>query len=260
MIPLRDDVPSRTYPLVNVTLIGLNIVAFVWEIGLGPGLERALFHVAVVPALFTGGHGALAVLDVVRTALDPGLAFRVFFSMFLHGGFAHLFGNMLYLLIFGDNVEDRMGHGRYLVFYLLCGWLATYAHILSNAGSRVPSIGASGAIAGVLGAYFALYPRARVVVAWPPPLLFFLPLTQLPALLVLGFWFVQQFLFGLFTPAMPGAEGGVAFWAHSGGFLAGLALVGLFAREQRRPTNRDLWFEAPRYRRRRRFDTEGPFS
>jgi len=260
MIPLRDDVPSRTYPIVNVALIGLNVVVFLWELGLGPGLERALFQAAVVPVLFTFGDGSLDLVDVVRSSLDPSLSFRVFFSMFLHGGFAHVFGNMLYLWIFGDNVEDRMGHGRYLVFYLLCGWLATYAHILSDGGSRLPSIGASGAIAGVLGAYVVLYPRARVVVAWPPPLLFFLPLMQLPALLVLGFWFVQQFLLGLFTLGPGTAEGGgVAFWAHAGGFLAGLCLVGLFARKQRRPRERDLWFEAPRYKR-RPIDTEGPFS
>jgi rhomboid family protein len=252
MIPLRDDVPSRTYPVVNLSLIGLNVAAFFWEVGQGPRLERALRHVAVVPSLFTGGDGVLGLVDVVVSALDPGLAFRVFFSMFLHGGLAHLLGNMLYLWIFGDNVEDRMGHGRYLVFYLLCGWLATYAHILSNGASRTPSIGASGAIAGVLGAYFLLYPRARVVVAWPPPLLFFLPLMHLPALLVLGFWFVQQFLFGVFSLGMPAAAaegGGVAFWAHAGGFLAGLVLVHLFARPERRPRSRDLWFEEPRYRR-----------
>ena len=255
MIPLRDDVPSRSYPVVNLALIGLNAVAFLWELGLGSGLEKALHHVAVVPVLFTGG-GPFGLLHVIGSALDPSLALRVFFSMFLHGGFAHLFGNMLYLWIFGDNVEDRMGHGRYLVFYLLCGWFATYAHILSDPGSRMPSIGASGAIAGVLGAYFVLYPRARVVVAWPPPLLFFLPLMQLPALLVLGFWFVQQFLFGLFSLATATAEtGGVAFWAHAGGFLVGLAFVKVFARAERRPTVRDLWFEDPRYRRRRRFDT-----
>ena len=260
MIPLRDDVPSRSYPVVNLALIGLNAVAFLWELGLGPGLEKALHHVAVVPVLFTGG-GPFGLLHVMGSALDPSLAFRVFFSMFLHGGFAHLLGNMLYLWIFGDNVEDRMGHGRYLVFYLLCGWFATYAHVLSDPGSRMPSIGASGAIAGVLGAYFVLYPRARVVVAWPPPLLFFLPLMQLPALLVLGFWFVQQFLFGLFSLATATAEtGGVAFWAHAGGFLVGLAFVKVFARAERRPTVRDLWFEDPRYRRRRRFDTGGPFS
>jgi rhomboid family protein len=252
MIPLRDDVPSRTYPVVNVALIALNALAFLWELGLGPGLERALYHVAVVPVLFTGGEH-FGLLRVIGSALDPALAFRVFLSMFLHGGFAHLLGNMLYLWIFGDNVEDRMGHGGYLVFYLLCGWLATYAHILSEAGSRIPSIGASGAIAGVLGAYFVLYPHARVVVAWPPPLLFFLPLMQLPAILVLGFWFVQQFLFGLFSlGAATAGTGGVAFWAHAGGFLVGLVLVTVFARAKRRPTARDLWFEDPRYRRRPR--------
>jgi membrane associated rhomboid family serine protease len=254
MIPLRDDVPSRTFPLVNITLIALNVLAFLWEMSLGPHIERALMQVAVVPLLFTGGDGSLGPGDVLTSAFDPQLSFRVFFSMFLHGGFAHIFGNMLYLWIFGDNVEDRMGHGRYLVFYLLCGWLASYAHVLSDPGSRLPSIGASGAIAGVLGAYFLLYPHARVVVAWPPPLLFFLPLMQIPALIMLGLWFLQQFLFGLGSLAFPTEGGGVAFWAHAGGFVAGLALVRLFERGERRPAARDLWWEDPRYQRQRRFD------
>jgi membrane associated rhomboid family serine protease len=251
MIPLRDDVPGRTVPIVNVGLIGLNVLAFLWELNLGPYLESALLRVAVIPVLFTGGDGSLDVVDLVAGPFDPDLSFRVFFSMFLHGGFAHLFGNMLYLWIFGDNVEDRMGHLRYLVFYLLCGWLASYAHILSAPETRLPSIGASGAIAGVLGAYFVLYPHARVVVAWPPPLLFFLPLMQVPALVVLGLWFLQQFVFGLGSLAFPSEEGGVAFWAHAGGFIAGFVLVRLFQREARRPDVRDLWWEDdPRYRRR----------
>ena len=251
MIPLRDDVPARTYPIVNVALIALNVLFFLWELSLGPALEPALMRLAVVPALFTGRDGILGPVDLLVTAIDPSLASRTLFSMFLHGGFAHILGNMLYLWIFGDNVEDRLGHGRYLVFYLASGWLASYAHIFFEGRSAVPAIGASGAIAGVLGAYFLLYPRARVVIAWPPPLLFFLPLMQVPALIVLGLWFLQQFLFGLGSLALPSEEGGgVAFWAHAGGFVAGMVLVRLFARTDRRPVARDYWWEAPRYERR----------
>jgi membrane associated rhomboid family serine protease len=251
VIPLRDDVPSRTYPFVNVSLIGLNVVAFLWELSLGPRLERALFQLSVVPRLFTGGDGTLGLVDIARSALDPSLAPRVLLSMFLHGGLAHIFGNMLYLWIFGDNVEDRMGHGRYLVFYLLCGWLASLAHVLSAPDSRLPSLGASGAIAGVLGAYFILYPRARVVVAWPPPLFLFLPLMQVPAFLMLGLWFFQEFISGLGSLGAPAETGGVAFWAHAGGFAAGMLLVRPFQRKQRRPVTRDFWWEVPPRRRRR---------
>ena len=153
--------------------------------------------------------------------------------MFLHGGWAHLLGNMLYLWIFGDNVEDRLGHFRYLVFYLLCGWTASYAHIWSQPASSVPSIGASGAIAGVLGAYITLYPRARVVTLLPLGL--FSQLVRLPAAVFLGLWFVQQFLLGAFDLAGPeGKGGGVAWWAHIGGFAAGFVLVRLFRKRGRR--------------------------
>ncbi len=159
MIPLRDDVPARTFPVVNVTIIVLNVVFFLMELGLGRQLQGFLFQAAVVPVLFTPDHaGAASVLEILLASLSPALGLRVLLSMFLHGGWLHIGGNMLYLWVFGDNVEDRMGHGRYAVFYLLCGWAATYAHILSQPASRMPSIGASGAIAGVLGAYLALYP------------------------------------------------------------------------------------------------------
>jgi membrane associated rhomboid family serine protease len=208
--------------------------------------------VAVVPVLYTGGDGSLGLGDVLFGIVRPELAFRLLVSLFLHGGFAHIFGNMLYLWIFGDNVEDRMGHGRYFVFYLICGTLASYAHVFSDPASRLPSIGASGAIAGVLGAYFVLYPRARVVVAWPPPLIFFLPLMQVPAFFMLGLWFLQEFVSGLGSLGAATADtGGVAFWAHAGGFVAGLLLVRPFQREARRPVARDLWWGEPRYRRAR---------
>jgi rhomboid family protein len=246
MIPLRDDVPSRTYPFVNVALIVANCAAFLWEVALGPRLERGVHALAVIPALFAGGDGVFGPLDVVRTTLDPAFSARTLFAMFLHGGWAHIFGNMLYLWIFGDNVEDRMGHLSYLVFYVLCGFVASYAHIFFSASSRMPSLGASGAIAGVLGAYLLLYPRARVVVAFPPPLIFFFPLLQVPALVVLGLWFLQQFLFGALTLAATAETGGVAWWAHIGGFVAGMLLVGVFQKKRRRPIARDQWWNARR--------------
>src|SRR5438128_10934022 len=149
MFPLSDHLPRRTTPFVNYVLIAANILMFFWELTLGPEIQRALFAVAFIPARFW---------------YSPDLAnvITIFVSMFLHGGWVHLGGNMLYLWIFGDNVEDRLGHGRYLIFYLACGTIATLAHAVMNPGSRVPSIGASGAIAGVLGAYLLLYPKARV--------------------------------------------------------------------------------------------------
>jgi membrane associated rhomboid family serine protease len=243
MIPLRDDVPSRTIPFVNYAIIALNVLAFVLELGMGRGLEGYLRQAAVIPALYAGGDGRLALAEVLVTSLQPGLGLRVFVSMFLHGGILHILGNMLYLWIFGDNVEDRMGHFRYLVFYLLCGWAAAYAHIWADAASRIPSIGASGAIAGVLGAYTVLYPRARVVTLLP--LGFFTQLVRVPAVFFLVFWFLQQFLYGALSLGARTAEtGGVAWWAHIGGFAAGLLLVGLFQRRRRRPAARDDWWSS----------------
>ena len=251
MIPLRDDVPSRTIPVVNNALITLNVLAFVAELGMGRGLDSYLRQAAVIPALYSGGDGRLALGEVVTTSLQPGLGLRVFVSMFLHGGVLHILGNMLYLWIFGDNVEDRVGHLRYLVFYLVCGWVATYAHIWADAGSRIPSIGASGAIAGVLGAYLVLYPRARVVTLLP--LGFFTQLVHVPAVFFLLFWFLQQFLYGALSLGARTAEaGGVAWWAHIGGFATGLLLVGLFQQRRRRPAGRDDWWTSRASSRRRR--------
>jgi membrane associated rhomboid family serine protease len=250
VIPLRDDVPSKTVPFVNYALIALNTFLFVVELGLGEGLTRFFYAAAVVPVLYTGPDRVLDPLEIVATSLSPDLGFRVLISMFLHGGWLHFIGNMLYLWIFGDNVEDRMGHGRYLVFYLLTGWAAAYAHIWSDPASRLPSIGASGAIAGVLGAYITLYPTARVIMLLP--LGIFTQLVQVPALFFLGIWFLQQFLSGFLSLAAPSAGGGVAWWAHIGGFVAGFVFVSLFARRSRRPGGRETWWdEDPRYRRHR---------
>jgi membrane associated rhomboid family serine protease len=242
VIPLRDDVPSRSVPFVNYALIAANALFFLMELGLGADLERFVARAAVVPVLFTGPDRALDLAEVLWTSLNPALGTRVLLAMFLHGGWAHLLGNMLYLWIFGDNVEDRLGHFRYLVFYLLCGWVASYAHIWADPASRVPSLGASGAIAGVLGAYLTLYPRARVVTLLPLGL--FTQLVQIRAVWFLGFWFLQQFLSGTLSLAVRTAQsGGVAWWAHIGGFAAGFLLVWVFQDPKRRAPARDSWWQ-----------------
>jgi membrane associated rhomboid family serine protease len=248
VIPLKDDVVARTFPFVNIGLILLNAIGFAYELGLSPSrLERFLYQAAVVPALYAGEDHALRPLEAILTSFHPELGARILISMFLHGGWAHILGNMLYLWIFGDNVEDRLGHFKYLAFYLLCGWTASYAHIWSQPVSGIPSIGASGAIAGVLGAYITLYPRARVVTLLPLGIL--APLVQLPAALFLGLWFVQQFVLGALDLATPaGAGGGIAWWAHIGGFAAGFVLVWVFRKPRR----------ASRQRRIPRFDTASP--
>lgn len=229
MIPLRDENPTERTPLVTWALILVNAVLFVYELTLGPGLEPFLQQAAFVPAraLGEGGPGL---------ASDGGSALL---SMFLHGGWAHFLGNMLFLWVFGDNIEDRLGHIRYLVFYLGAGFAATYAHALANPASTLPAIGASGAIAGVLGAYLVLHPRAPIVTVIF--LGFFFTTTRIPAIVYLPFWFVLQFVSGL---ASLGAEtaseaGGVAWFAHIGGFVAGpllLLLLGGFSRSRRRPS------------------------
>jgi membrane associated rhomboid family serine protease len=246
MIPLRDDIPSRTAPVVNVLLIIANVLAFFYQLLLGPQLNQFLRQFAVIPWLYFHDV-AVTSAGGLREIGPVDLTVPLVTSMFLHGGWMHLGGNMLYLWIFGDNVEDRMGHGRYLLFYLACGVSASAAHIWSNPASRVPSLGASGAIAGVLGAYFLLYPKARVVALLP--LGFFTQLVHLPALFFLGWWFVQQFFYGLLSLGVQSAQtGGVAWWAHIGGFVAGVVLVWVFQKREYRPIERDQWWEG-RYRR-----------
>ena len=215
MIPLKDTVHARSFPIVNWILIGVNIFMFLVELSLGPQVDEFIASLGVVPAR-------------LLTVPSLGQVLTIFTSMFLHGGWFHLFSNMLALYIFGDNVEDRIGHGRFLVFYLICGIIAAITHIAFNASSPVPTIGASGAISGVLGAYFILYPRARVITLVP---IFILPwIVEIPAIIYLGFWFLSQLLNGtLAIVAGAQAFGGVAFWAHVGGFLAGTLLIGMFA-------------------------------
>lgn len=219
MIPLHDDNPSSSPPYVTITLIGICVLVFFWELSLGERLQMAVYSLGVIPAVVFGGQSLPPELQVV----PPWLS--VFTSMFMHSGWMHLIGNMLYLWIFGDNVEDAMGRGRFIVFYLLCGIAAVVAQALPNPDSVIPMIGASGAISGVLGAYLLLYPHARVLVAIPFG--FYIHTMRVPAGLVLVLWFVIQ----LFSSIAAGnQQGGVAFGAHIGGFLAGMALIPLFKR------------------------------
>ena len=218
MIPLRDDNPIASTPVVNYTLIGLCVITFVWQLTLGPsGGERAVFALGVIPSVLLG-HAELA---PEVGAVPPVISLVT--AMFLHGGVLHLAGNMLYLWIFGDNIEDAMGRVRYVAFYLLCGVAAALAQALPNPSSAVPMIGASGAISGVLGAYLMLFPRAHVLVLIP--LGFVSQLIRLPAMWVLLLWFVLQLLSNTL-----GGDSGVAFSAHIGGFVTGALLVILFKR------------------------------
>jgi membrane associated rhomboid family serine protease len=213
MLPLRDEFPSRGTPFINYILIAVNIVVFIWQYMVATQDPELAYAYALVPADFMNG---ITVIDISR----------VFTSMFMHGGIAHIGGNMLYLWIFGDNIEDSMGHARYLVFYLLGGVLASLAHIVTSPNSTIPTVGASGAIAAVLGAYIVLYPRARIMTL--VTLGFFIRLTMVPAIIVLGLWFILQLFQGFLTLGMADM-GGVAFWAHIGGFVVGMVLVKLFA-------------------------------
>jgi len=216
VIPIRDDNPVRIVAFVTWGLIGLNVAAFVMQLASGPNVARVVYDLGAVPAFLTGREPGAA---------PPWLWVTPVTSLFLHGGLLHLGGNMLYLWIFGNNVEEAMGHGRFLVFYLICGVLATAGHVLSNPGSDLPVIGASGAISGVLAAYLLLYPHARVLTLIP--LGFFTRLVYIPAVILLGFWILLQVVSGLLTPR---EAAGVAWFAHIGGFVAGLALVAPFKR------------------------------
>jgi membrane associated rhomboid family serine protease len=213
MIPLRDVIPSRTRPYVTTAIIVLNALAWLYEVSLPrPVLAEFLQVFGVVPAEFVPA--------------------TLFTSMFLHGSWMHVIGNMWYLWIFGDNVEDRMGHGRFIVFYLLCGLVAAVGQSLIDPQSTVPMIGASGAIAGVMGAYFVLYPHSRVLTL--VPLIIFFEIIELPAIFLLGFWFLMQlFNAGAVAVTASTGGGGVAFMAHAAGFLFGMVGVFVF---RKRPT------------------------
>jgi membrane associated rhomboid family serine protease len=218
MIPLRDENPVSSTPVVTWALLAACVLVFLWQMSLGaPGFNRAIFSLGVIPAVLFG-HAQLP----PEIALVPPAA-TVVTSMFLHGGWMHLAGNMLYLWIFGDNIEDRMGPARFVLFYLVCGTAAVFAQSLPAPESPVPMIGASGAVSGVLGAYLLLFPRTRVLVL--VPIGFILKVIRLPAVWVLGLWFAIQLISSLLAPA---DGGGIAFRAHLGGFAAGLLLAPLF--------------------------------
>lgn len=221
MFPLRDDVPSRQFPLVTASIVAVNVVVFLLQVLAGPAASAIAELFGIVPARITGQWQS------------PLVPLTLFSSMYLHGGWAHLIGNVWYLWIFGDNVEDRMGRGRFFIFYTLCGLVAGLLQIVAAPRSTIPMIGASGAIAGVLSAYLLLYPRARVSTL--VPLFFFIRIIWLPAIVVLGSWFVIQLLNGLASLNVVVQTGGVAWWAHIGGFAAGMALLPVFRRRDTLP-------------------------
>lgn len=220
MIPLKDDNPATTRPLVTLMVVGLCILVFLWQSSLSQeSSQAAIYALGFIPAVLFGNvelPAQLAWLPAPTTVLT---------SMFLHGGLLHLAGNMLYLWIFADNIEDSMGHGRFLLFYVVCGVVAAFVQAAPELGSTIPMIGASGAVSGVLGAYVLLFPRARILVVVPLLVVFYT--LRLPAFIVLGVWFVGQLLNSL---AASEVGGGIAFRAHVGGFLAGLLLIKLFQR------------------------------
>ena len=225
MIPLYDINRRQSFPFVTLLLIVANVLVFFFQLSLGPEVgQRFVFLYGMIPArveiALAGGAVTLA------QAATPLLT-----SIFLHGGFMHLLGNMWFLWVFGDNVEDRIGRARYLAFYLLTGVGAGIAHVLFNWGSPIPAVGARGAISGVLGAYAVLFPGSRVVTLVPLVVFYFL--ARVPAVVMIGYWFVIQFLSGVYSLAGP-QSGGVAWWAHIGGFVLGLALV-LVLRKPKRP-------------------------
>jgi len=222
MIPLRDVIPSRTTPYITITIIGLNALAWLYEVSLPHDeLNEFLATFGVVPAYFSWP--------------------TVITSMFLHGSWSHVIGNMWYLWIFGDNVEDRVGHGRFILFYLLCGAAAALGQVAVDPGSMLPTIGASGAIAGVMGAYFVLYPHSRVLTLIP---WIFIQIVELPAIFLLGFWFLMQ-LFSAGTVAVTAAShgsGGVAFAAHVVGFVVGAGGVFVFRNRQLDPWEKQEYY------------------
>lgn len=224
MIPIRDQIPTQRVPIVNYLLIAVNIIVFVLMWLAGSAQEALVYEFAMIPSNFANG-------------IDPGDIADIFTSMFMHGGLAHIAGNMLYLWIFGDNVEDRMGPVMYMAFYLVGGVVASLTHLLTNPASQIPTVGASGAIAAVLGAYLVLYPQSRIMTLIP--LGFYMRMTMVPAIIVLGLWFVLQLFSGLMSMGGPDV-GGVAFWAHIGGFVTGLVLAKLLA-PARRPRDTITW-------------------
>ncbi len=232
MIPIGDSVRSRTFPYVNLAIISANFLVFFYELSLGNQVDAFLNDWGAVPHLVTNyfGHPGDYPLRVLFTPIT---------AMFIHGGWLHILGNMIFLWVFGDNVEDAMGHVGYLLFYMLAGIAAATAQIWADTSSVLPMVGASGAIAGVLGAYLVLYPRATIATIIFPLFFWAIPI---PAFILIGMWFLIQLLSGAAAVGTAvGASEGVAWWAHVGGFLAGVLLVWVFRRRRTRPVGRFTW-------------------
>ena len=248
MIPIHDSIRSRTFPYVNLIIIAVNFVVFFYEVSLSQQhihgqltrLDTFIYDWGNIPACTLdslGQHQALTAGERALCTSQPEPLWTIFTALFIHGSWLHILGNMLFLWIFGDNVEDSMGHALYAVFYLLVGALSSFAHMFVNASDITPAVGASGAIAGVMGAYIVLFPRATVAVIIP--ILFFIPF-PVPAFLLIGLWFLAQVFSGFASLGVStvGSGGGIAYFAHIGGFLAGALLVNIFAVRRRGPPAR----------------------
>lgn len=220
MIPFKDDNPTETFPFVTIGIIILNVIVFIWELTSPMGEKAIVASYGALPSSILSMQGV--------QPINPTLT--VFSSMFMHGGVLHIAGNMLYLWIFGNNIEDKLGHFRFVVFYFLCGIVAAYAHALTDPGSNIPMIGASGAIAGVLGAYIVLFPHAKVHTLIF--LGFFIDIIRIPALIVIGFWAIIQLISGILSQGLA-AHAGVAWFAHIGGFFIGLLTIKLWLPNRR---------------------------
>jgi len=228
MIPLRDENPTATFPFITITIIVINALVFIYELTLGNQIQDRIIHLAVIP------------YNIIHMS-NPAVLLTLITSLFFHAGFAHIFGNMLYLWVFGNNIEDRLGHIRFIFFYLFCGIIATFGHIITAFDSKLPVIGASGAISGVLGAYLLLYPNAKVLVLLP--LFYYWRITKVKAWWFLVFWIILQFLYGTTSFALgESGKGGVAWFAHIAGFFAGILFLRLFLKEKKcRRINEDTF-------------------
>jgi membrane associated rhomboid family serine protease len=216
MIPLNDENPTSTTPFIVYTLIAINIVVFIHELSLGSGLNSFFQLYAVIPRELSASFAGTLVNQSVPEILT------LITSQFLHGGFMHIAGNMLFLWTFGNNIEDDLGHVKFIIFYLVCGILAGLTHWLFGMQSTIPTVGASGAIAGVMGAYIIKYPKAKILTLLPLGIIF--TTVRIPAVYFLGFWFLQQAISSVASLGMSGASSGVAYWAHAGGFVFGAIL------------------------------------
>ena len=221
MIPFKDDNPTSRFPFLTIGIIALNVIVYIFQVSSPADPARIAYSYGAIPSL-------LISMDKVQP-IHPFLT--IFTSMFMHGGLLHLGTNMLYLWIFGNNIEDQLGYLKFIIFYLFCGVAAAYTHAISSPSSMVPMIGASGAVSGILGAYLLLFPRARVhtLIFFG----FFVDVVRLPAILVIGFWIIIQFINGLLSSGLPN-QGGVAWFAHIGGFIAGIVAIRIFLGKNRR--------------------------